>query len=110
MMLAAAVAVTLAPFVAVAALLLLAQALERRRAERMARQVAVTEAIHRELGAVVAPVVDKPVLGPWRLRLPVPFERPALIARVLAAAGPELPAPVQVVLVPRTGQRKTRSA
>jgi hypothetical protein len=101
MTLIAAVAVTLVPFLAVAALLGLAHVRDRRRAERMARQVAVTDAIHRELGAIVAPVVDKPVLGPWRLRIPVPFERPALVARVLAAAGPALPGPVQVVLVPR---------
>ena len=96
-----AAAVTLAPFLVVAGLLGIAHVLDRRRAERMARQVAVTDAIHRELGAVVAPVVDKPILGPWRLRIPVPFERPALVARVLAAASPALPGPVQVVLVAR---------
>jgi hypothetical protein len=105
MTLIAATAVTLVPFLAVVVLLLMARSLERRRAERMARQVAVTDAIHRELGAVVAPTVDKPVLGPWRLRIPVPFERPALVARVLAAAHPALPGPVQIVLVPRPSGR-----
>jgi hypothetical protein len=105
MTLIAAAAVTLVPFAAVVVLLLLARALEGRRAERMARQVAVTEAIHRELGAVVAPTIDKPVLGPWRLRIPVPLERPALVAGVLAAVRPALPGPVQIVLVPRPNAR-----
>lgn len=98
------IVLTSAPFLAVVGLLILARIVERRREERTARQVAVTDAIHRELGAVVAPVVDKPVLGPWRVTIPVPFERPALVGSVLAVAHDALPAPpsrVQIVLVPQ---------
>jgi hypothetical protein len=98
----AALLVTLAPFATVVLLLLAARALERRRAERTARQVAVTEAIHRELGAVVAPVVEKRVFGPWRLYLRVPLERPGLVARIVAAASAALPHGALVVLIPRS--------
>jgi hypothetical protein len=82
----AAVTVTVTPFATVLALLLLAGALERRRRERTDRQVAVTDAIHRRLGAVVAPTVEAPIVGPWRLRIPVPLDRPALVSDVVATA------------------------
>ncbi len=97
-----AVAVGLTPFFAVAALLGLSSRWERRWQERVARQIAVTDAIHRELGAVAAPVVVKPVWGPWRVLIPVPGDRPALVARILAAAQGALagdPTAFQIVLV-----------
>jgi hypothetical protein len=100
----AAVAVGLAPFAAVLALLALSARWQRRRREGTARQVAITEAIHRELGAVAAPVVVKRPWGPWRVLIPVPFDRPALVARILAVTHrtlPPSPAPVQIVLVAR---------
>jgi predicted component of type VI protein secretion system len=98
----AAVAVALTPFAAVVALLALSARWQRRRQEEAARQVAVTEAIHRELGAVAAPVVVKRAWGPWRVVIPVPLDRPTLVARILAVARPALPpAPVQIVLVAR---------
>lgn len=99
-----AVAVGLAPFVAVAVLLALSARWQRRRQEEAARQVAVTEAIHRELGAVAAPVVVRRAWGPWRVLIPVPFDRPALVARILSVAHRALPAsasPFQIVLVAR---------
>ncbi|MCL6640545.1 MAG: hypothetical protein K6T92_04140 [Candidatus Rokubacteria bacterium] len=101
-----AVAVALAPFVAVVALLALSARWQRRRQEEAAHQVAVTEAIHRELGAVAAPVVIKRAWGPWRVLIPVPLDRPALVARILAAAHQALPpAAVQIVLVARGAAR-----
>jgi hypothetical protein len=72
--------------VAVVALLLLVERLQRGREARVAQQIAVTEAIHRELGAVVAPSITK---RPWaapRLVIPVPLERPTVVAAVLAIA------------------------
>jgi hypothetical protein len=71
------------PLAAVAVLLTVASRRERRLAEAAARQIAVTDAIHKELGAVVAPTVEPRAFGPWRVTIPVPFERPDVIASVL---------------------------
>jgi hypothetical protein len=106
-----AIAVSIVPFLILTALLGLARLRERTRNERTARQVAVTDAIHRELGAVVAPVVDKPVLGPWRLTIAVPYERPALVSSVLAIARDTLMTPssrFEIVLVRQPVSRATR--
>lgn len=69
----------------VAALLLAVGRMERARDARIARQVAVTDAIHRELGAVVAPVVKRR-FGRDRVEIAVPFESPAIVGRVVAIA------------------------
>jgi hypothetical protein len=76
-------AVTLFPFIVVLALLRLVDRLERRRAEVVARQIELTDAIHRELGAVVAPRVTRRPWGRWRVSIAVPLDRPALVGRVL---------------------------
>jgi hypothetical protein len=77
--------VVLLPVVGVAALLVLAERLQRGREAVGRRQIAVTDAIHRELGAVVAPVVTRRRLGRgWRLRVAVPFQSPATVERVVA--------------------------
>lgn len=80
------VAIALVPPAVVVALLLLAEAVQRRGAALAARQVAVTDAIHRELGAVVAPVAHRRGLGGWELRIAVPLERPDLVGAVTIAA------------------------
>ena len=54
-----AVIVVVLPFAAVVALLLLVGRVQRGQETRAAQQIAVTEAIHRELGAVVAPSMTK---------------------------------------------------
>jgi hypothetical protein len=74
--------VLVAPFVVLAALV---WALERRRARRhgeIARQIALTDALHARLGALVAPVVRRRQRG-WRVDVAVPFERPAVVTTVL---------------------------
>jgi hypothetical protein len=81
-----AVTMVLLPFVGVVALLLLVGRLQRSQEARVAQQIAVTEAIHRELGAVVAPSMTKRPWGPPRLVIPVPLERPNVVAAVLAIA------------------------
>jgi len=75
----AVVVVTLFPLAVVLAPLLLAGRVARRRAAVIARQVELTEAIHRDLGAVVAPFVTRRPGGQWRVRIAVPFERPAVV-------------------------------
>ena len=71
------------PMAGLAALLVVIKRTERARETRIARQVALTDAIHRELGAVVAPVVTRRFGRGWRVGIAVPFERPAIIARVV---------------------------
>jgi hypothetical protein len=59
---------------------------ERRTDEARARQIAMTDAIHRDVGALVAPTVEPRLGGPWRVNIPVPFERPEVVASVLGIA------------------------
>ena len=79
----AAFAVVLIPPVAIAMLLRLAERTQRKRDERIARQVELTDAIHRELGAIVAPTVEKRRGGGLMVRMRVPFDRPELVATLL---------------------------
>ena len=74
------------PFILIGALLELVTRSQRARLAAAVRQVAVTDAIHRELGAVVAPVVRRGRWGRWQLLIAVPFERPDTVARVLEVA------------------------
>ncbi len=77
---------TVLPIVAVVALLELAEWSARRRRAAIARQIVLTDAIAAELGAIVAPVVRKPLWGPWEVRIAVPFARPTTIGQVLSIA------------------------
>jgi hypothetical protein len=74
----------LMPLLVVVALLGFAAWRDRRRERVLARQIRLTDAIAGELGAIVAPTVDKPVLRPWRVRMAVPLGRPAVVGRILA--------------------------
>ena len=58
----------------------------RRRGEAViARQIALTDALDRRFGAVLAPVVTRSPFGPWEIRIAVPLHRSALLPRMLAA-------------------------
>jgi hypothetical protein len=88
-------------------LLLLATRAQRARDEVIARQVGLTDAIHRRFGAVVAPVVERRRGGGWRAVIPVPFARPDMVAGVVSLtertlAGPG-GTPVEILL---TAQRR----
>ena len=61
----------------------LAEWAQRRRDTRYARQIALTDAIHCELGAVVAPFVTRR-RGEWVVSMRVPFDRPATVAAILS--------------------------
>jgi hypothetical protein len=74
----------LSPLLAVGGLLALAAWRDRRRAATVARQIRLTDALAAELGGVVAPVLSKPLGGPWRVEMRVPVGRPALVSRVVA--------------------------
>ncbi len=91
------------------ALVVAGMARERRNEQEVACEAVVTDAIHRELGAVVAPIVRKPLWGPWRLFLVLPLEQPDLVATVLRVArralAPMPPSRFVIVVTPRTGAR-----
>ena len=93
------------PIVGLLAMLKIADAWQRRRAVVVARQIAVTDAIHREVGAVVAPTVRRTrrgwrLHGGWRVTLPMDPRHPSA-ARVVELAGTTLGPrdAVEVVLV-----------
>jgi hypothetical protein len=76
--------VVVLPLGGLAALLVLLERRARARDAAARRQIAVTDAIHRELGPVVAPVVTRGPGRGWRLRMAVPFDSPATVERVVA--------------------------
>jgi Zn-dependent M32 family carboxypeptidase len=71
------------PFIVTAALLLLVERRERRRRAEVARQVALTDALHARLGAVVAPMVRRSHRS-WEVRIAVPFEQPDVVRSVVS--------------------------
>lgn len=95
---------TLSPILTVGILLELAAWRDRRRQAAIARQIALTDAIAAELGAIVAPVVKPALWGPSKVRIPVPLSRPLTVARVLAIAHrvlARIPDGYELVLVPQ---------
>jgi hypothetical protein len=84
--------------------------------DRYARQIALTNAIHMELGAVAAPVVSRRLGGPWRIGIAVPFEQPDTVAAIVRITDRVLGErrgadPFQIVLTgrqPWTGVRESR--
>ena len=103
-----ALGVALFPIALMAGALL---ALERRARVRLAecaRQIAVTDAVHAKLGAIVAPVVRRRLGGRWQLVIPVPFDDLDSVGRVVRAAyegfdAPEraIPSRFEIVLSPQ---------
>jgi hypothetical protein len=99
-------AIALTPFLVVIALLRLADFVSARREARLARQIALTNAIHRELGAVAAPVVSRGPGGGWLVSMAVPLDRPGTTAalvriteRMFAPAG-RCADPLRILLTP----------
>ena len=74
------------PMAAVTVLLLVVGRVQCAREAEIGRQVSVTDAIHSELGAVVSPVVKRRFGHGWRIEIAVPFERPAIVGRVVSIA------------------------
>jgi hypothetical protein len=68
----AVLAVLLSPVAVLVALLMAAEARQRARARVIARQIMLTDAVHAELGALVAPVVQKRAFKPWRVTFAMP--------------------------------------
>ena len=86
-MTAAIVVMTMSsPILVILGLLALAGWREHRREAMIARQIRLTDAIADELGPIVAPLVVKPLGGPWRVEIQVPVGRPATVSRIVAIA------------------------
>ena len=104
------VVISLLVFVLIGGPAVLMDWLRKRRAEEVRRQIALTDAIDSELGSIVAPVVKKPLWGPWRVHIAVPFARPLAVGRILTVAhevftiadgtSPEL---YEIVVTPKQG-------
>jgi hypothetical protein len=77
---------TLSPIVVVVLLLELAERRARQQATAVARQIRLTDALAWELGSIVAPVVRKPLWGPWEIHIAVPFARPAAVGTIISVA------------------------
>ena len=71
-----------APFVTLATVLLVIERRQRRRTDEIRRQIALTDALHARLGALVAPVVRRKSRA-WQVVIAVPLGRPAVITAVL---------------------------
>jgi hypothetical protein len=100
------IAVLLTPVAVVLGLLQVTNHLARRREMEGAQQVMLTDAIHRELGAVAAPVVTRRLGGGWVVAMRVPLDRPGTVAGLLrithAQFGEGGARPVRIVLTPQT--------
>jgi len=79
---AVGIAIALAPVLAILGALQWANRASRRREAVIARQIALTDAIHRELGAVVAPVVTGGAARGWTVSIGVALRSEALVAAV----------------------------
>ncbi len=93
----------------------LAEWLRKRRQEEVARQIALTDAIDGQLGAVVAPVVTKSFFGPWEIRIAVPLDQSSKVARILAIVDEMFPndaragsGPYRLFLTARSGAPRER--
>jgi len=103
-----ALGTALLPIALMVAVLLFMERRARLRLAECARQVAVTDAVHGELGAIVSPVVRRRLGGRWQLAIPVPFDDLDSVGRVVRAAykgfdGPEraVPGRFEIVLSPQ---------
>lgn len=88
----------------------------KRREMVTARQIALTDALDGQLGALVAPVVTKSFFGPWEVRIAMPFLRSAILARMLSviddvfADGEAVPwSAYRIVLTVADGARRVES-
>jgi hypothetical protein len=80
----AVVTVLLIPMLALFGALRFVEARQRARARVIAQQVRLTDAIHAELGAVVAPIVDKHAFRPWRVTFPLAQGHAREVGRLIA--------------------------
>jgi hypothetical protein len=83
---AAVLVVLLTPVIALVGLLMAVEARQRAQARVIARQIMLTDAVHAELGAVVAPVVKKRAFAPWRVIFAIPAGHTRDTGRLISIA------------------------
>jgi hypothetical protein len=91
---------------AVATIAWLVDGLERRRLARVTAEIQVTEAVHGELGPIVAPTVARRRGRPWTVTMGLGPREVGLAGRLTEIARQTLGqrgTPVRIVFVPRTG-------
>jgi hypothetical protein len=72
----------LMPFAAVVGLLWVTRVFAEQREARVARQIMLTDAIHRELGAVAAPEVQRSWMRGWIVSMRLPLTRAHTVGAV----------------------------
>ena len=80
-----------APFAAIVAAVMLVERRDRRRRDAIARQIALTNAIHERFGAIVAPTVEHGFRDRWQIVIPVPISRTDIAPALLALAEQAVP-------------------
>jgi len=109
----------LVPPALVVVMLLFSDRFQRRTQATIARQIEVTDAIHAELGAVVAPVVRQRLGGRWQVLIPVELDNSDTVTQAVRAARGvfdahegTLPGRFEIVLTPREtlAPRRNRAA
>jgi hypothetical protein len=111
-----AIVIAMIPFLGVGGLMWASQRIERRRTERIACQIMLTDAIHRELGAAAAPVVRQTRQDGWIVSMAVPIGSDAIVAALVRIThrffserdGVDTPR-LRIVLMPRA-RRVARQA
>lgn len=88
----------------------------KRRQAVIARQIELTDALDGRLGAMVAPVVTKPLFRPWEVRIAVPLICSSVQARMISViddvfAGGEgvTPSAYRIILTVADGSRYAAS-
>ena len=72
-----------APLLAIVGLFRLVGGIRGRRRRAIARQIALTDEIHRELGAAAAPFVHQRGRSGWLVRVAVPLDSPPTVAAIV---------------------------
>jgi hypothetical protein len=111
-----AIVTTLLPFLAVVALLWLTGRIRMRREACIARQIALTDAIHRELGAAAAPEVRRGRSREWIVSVRVPLHREETVGAITRITHDvfrrlerEDPPRLRVVLRPQESRPRART-
>lgn len=111
-----AIVTTLLPFLAVAGLLWLTGRIRGRREACIARQIALTDAIHRELGAAAAPEVRRGRSREWIVSVRVPLHREETVGAITRITHDvfrrlerEDPPRLRVVLRPQESRPRART-
>lgn len=112
-----AIATGAIPFLAVGGLMWLSRRVRQRKAVRIATQIALTDAIHWELGAAAAPEMRRGWLGGWTVSMAVPLEREGTVGAVVRIAHeffsklePGEASPIRIVLTPQQRSRARQAA